>query len=892
MNSVFNAVSNQVPASDETVRSIAGAGLTSRFGAGASQNLISPDPVPTQAIRISSGVDQGLTGTSQSPRAQILPATDNKLPRIYGRATTGGILIDHHETDANTIIAAFAICEYDKDRYDFTPTSGPSNKCHIRTIWRDGQRMVPISESTYGGGNTIVKIQNVENNSNIDVQAANVLHVWAWAGNSDAQCQIFGPRGQDNAYDIFPTWTSANTMDGTVFAIVEVKYLDDEPNDLKIDKLGSWRFELVTTGENNDLDCPANAFIDYMTSTRYGAGLSTSDIDMDSVAEWVTHCNQVNIYDNQWQDPKGAVPVGPATYDRFTMGAWLDTNETVATNIEMILNAGMASLTYDYRKGKFRVIPNRAMSTVVNTGPNESYTIFNFNETNIVSDITVNSTDLYSLYNAAESSYPDFRIQDRAETLIVETNSSELLSNEPTSILGFDQPTVNFRPQAADIANITLKQSRVDQVVTFTGDFTTLGVDVGDFVSVTDKTKGWDTKYFRVKRTQERNNFGQVEINFVLQEYSDRPFERVIYQNADNDPFATGTMFYVNYGGTDDFSDESLDYTPVIANVYVADHAVDTGGDSNIVNPATGAVIGTYTIGMPPGGYNGITDFDGENWINIDYIFSGSDPDTFNRVYIDFDYQGTQPTHVSPATSNTRFILDALNGAWSSDSSETVRLDKLTSGKYKISLSFSNNKLAVPEKISQVTQTANITIDPRMPTSGTGMRQGNSLISTYGDQTQIVQNIGSITPSGTSYSRQTGIYQHDICNAAPGTWTVQSNVTSNFTTTTSTATFGYSTEGNVTFANTFDNESVTFQFNTGGLEDSGNVATMANSALKGNTFSYTTTFSNDPLHYGLDPEQYYATRCNVWLNAVVINVTSPSLTWDYNLTNKTPYYRH
>ena len=222
MNSVFNAVSNQVPASDETVRSIAGAGLTSRFGAGASQNLISPDPVPTQAIRISSGVDQGLTGTSQSPRAQILPATDNKLPRIYGRATTGGILIDHHETNANTIIAAFAICEYDKDRYDFTPTSGPSNKCHIRTIWRDGQRMVPISESTYGGGNTIVKIQNVENNSNIDVQAANVLHVWAWAGNSDAQCQIFGPGNQDNAYDIFPTWTSANTMDGTAFAIVEV----------------------------------------------------------------------------------------------------------------------------------------------------------------------------------------------------------------------------------------------------------------------------------------------------------------------------------------------------------------------------------------------------------------------------------------------------------------------------------------------------------------------------------------------------------------------------------------------------------------------------------------------------------------------------------------------
>lgn len=892
MNKVFGAVSQMaLGANDEQIRSIAGAGLTARFGAGASQNLVAPDfTAPSQSIRISSGVDQGLTGTNQSPRAQVVPATDNKLPRIYGRATTGGILIDHHETDANTIIAAFAICEYDKDRYDFTPTSGPSNKCHIRTIWRDNQRMVPISESTYGGGNTIVKIQNVEDNSNIDVQAANVLHVWAWAGNSDAQCQIFGPGNQDNAYDIFPTWTSANTMDGTAFAIVEVKYLDDEPNDLKIDKLGSWRFEFVTTGENNDLDCPANAFVDYMTSTRYGAGLTTADIDMDSVAEWVTHCNQVNVYDNQWTDPKGTFTVGPATYSRFTMGAWLDTNETVATNIEQILNAGMASLTYDYRKGKFRVIPNRAMTTAVNTGPGESYTIFNFNETNIISDITVNSTDLYSLYNAAETSYPDFIVQDKAESLIVEIDSADLLSNEPTSILSFDQPTVNFRPQAADIANITLKQSRVDQIVTLTGDFSTLGVDVGDFVSVTDKTKGWDTKYFRVKRTQERNMMGEVRIDFVLQEYSDRPFERVIYQNADNDPFATGVGYYANYPSLN-FTDESLDYTPVIANVYVADHAVDTGGDSNIVNPATGTVIGTYTTGMPPGGFNGITDFDGENWINIDYIFSGSDPDTFNRVYIDFDYQGTQPTHVSPATSNTRFVLDALNGAWNSDSSETVRLDKLTSGKYKISLSFSNNKQAVPEKISQVTQTANITIDPRMPTSGTGMRQGNSLISTYGDQTQIVQNVGGITPSGINYTRQTGIYQHDICNAAPGTWTVQSNVTSNYATTTSTATFGYSTEGNVTFANNFDNESVTFQFNTGGLEDSGDVAHMANSSMKGNVFSYTTTFSNDPLHYGLDPDQYYATRCNVWVNAVVINVSSPTLTWEYNLTNKSPYYR-
>ena len=894
MNSVFGAASKNMPTDNESVRSIAGAGLTARFGAGASQNLISPDPASTQTIRISSGVDQTLTGTNQSARSQVIPATDNKLPRIYGRTTTGGILVDHVEIDANTIMACFAISEYDKDRYDadVNALNGfiDSNKTYIRTVWRDNQRVVPLNETTYGGGNLAIKLQDVESDSNIDIQSANVVHVWAWAGNSEAQCQIYGGRGSTNAYDIFPTWDANVTMDGTAFAIVEVKYLDDEPNDLKIDKLGSWRFEFVTNGADGELDCPANAFVDYMTSDRYGAGLSTADIDMDSVSDWANACNEVNVYDNQWVDPKGTFTVGPATYDRFQIGAWLDSNETVATNIEEILNAGMASMTYDYRKGKFRVIPNRAMKTSVNTGPGESYSIFNFNKNNIVGAITVNSTDLYSLYNFAETNFPDSTQQDKASTLIVQTPTGELLNNEPTAGLGFDQPTVNFRPQAADIANITLKQSRVDTIVTLTGDHSTLGVDVGDFVSVTDQAKGWDTKYFVVKRTKESNAFGEVNIDFVLQEYSDRPFERIIYQDIDNDPYATGLGYYANYP-TLNFVDESLDYTPVLANIYVADNAIARGGNSNIVDPTTGTVIGTYDIGLPPGGINGV-DPDAENWVNVDYVFSGSDPDTFNRIYIDFDYQGVPPEHVSPATRNTRFILDALNGAWNSDSSETVRMDKLTAGNYKISVSFSNNLGAVPEKISQVTQTASIYINPRMPTSGSGMRQGSELLDTYGKDTQLVQSGGSETISGGTWSRESEIYQHDICNAAPGMWTITSNITPNWTSTAGIADYGVGVMGNITFANRSNNLSKCFQFNTGGAYVSGNAEVMANADIKGVEQTYTGTMSVDAAHYGLDPDEYYATRCNVWLNGAEANVTGATATWDYDITNRSPYYRH
>ncbi len=135
----------------------------------------------------------------------------------------------------------------------------------------------------------------------------------------------------------------------------------------------------------------------------------------------------------------------------------------------------------------------------------------------------------------------------------METPVADKLSNEPTSGMTISFQGANQRSQTAAIANTTLKQSRVTDIVSFTGDHSTMIVDVGDFVKLTNAEKGYDEKLFRVVRTVEQNIMGALTVKFTLAEYSDAPFEDIIYLDTTDEPFATGVGTLENYN---DITDE------------------------------------------------------------------------------------------------------------------------------------------------------------------------------------------------------------------------------------------------------------------------------------------------------------------------------------------------
>jgi hypothetical protein len=73
----------------------------------------------------------------------------------------------------------------------------------------------------------------------------------------------------DSAYDIFPNWTSNHAMTDLVFAIVRLDY--DTESD--VTALGEFKFEVI-----NSMSLAGDCLYDYMTNTRYGAGISSTNL--------------------------------------------------------------------------------------------------------------------------------------------------------------------------------------------------------------------------------------------------------------------------------------------------------------------------------------------------------------------------------------------------------------------------------------------------------------------------------------------------------------------------------------------------------------------------------------------------------------------------------------
>jgi len=72
-----------------------------------------------------------------------------------------------------------------------------------------------------------------------------------------------------SANGIMPSWTPEHTMDDLVFAIVRVDYNRDK----NITALGDVKFKI-----KNTMSQPGDVIFDYMTNTRYGAGIPAEEI--------------------------------------------------------------------------------------------------------------------------------------------------------------------------------------------------------------------------------------------------------------------------------------------------------------------------------------------------------------------------------------------------------------------------------------------------------------------------------------------------------------------------------------------------------------------------------------------------------------------------------------
>jgi len=204
------------------------------------------------------------TVRSQEPdygvREQVDPDTNNSIPVVYGEAYLGGKVVDAVLTNNNqTMWYCLAICE------QTGPTiSGTPSVLSFEKIYWNQSEIVFQSD-----GVTAASLRDEEGNSSSDINGLVKFYCYSGSSATPAAIRGYAQGNTASAYNVFPNWTVNHSMENLIFVLVRVDYSKEK----NITGLGNLEFKI-----KNTLTQPGDVLNDYMTNSRYGAGITAEEI--------------------------------------------------------------------------------------------------------------------------------------------------------------------------------------------------------------------------------------------------------------------------------------------------------------------------------------------------------------------------------------------------------------------------------------------------------------------------------------------------------------------------------------------------------------------------------------------------------------------------------------
>jgi hypothetical protein len=207
-------------------------------------------PATTQAV------DEGV-------RLQVPSSVDQKVPVLYGEAFFGGIITEAVMTNNNKTMTYVLTLSERTGSLLSTNFTSPSIYTFKNIYWNDN-RIVFKSD-----GFTVD--YTVDRDGNIDYNPQGLARVWCYAGSSSEPVYPEGYSGTalPSAYNLISGWTYNHTMNNLIFAVVSIDYNRDK---------GMTGIPDISFNIENSLTMPGDVLADYMSNTRYGAGIPLTDI--------------------------------------------------------------------------------------------------------------------------------------------------------------------------------------------------------------------------------------------------------------------------------------------------------------------------------------------------------------------------------------------------------------------------------------------------------------------------------------------------------------------------------------------------------------------------------------------------------------------------------------
>lgn len=297
-----------------------------------------------------------------------------------------------------------------------------------------------------------------------------------------------------------PQWTTAHRLQGIAYLYVKLKYdADAFPNgipnisaEIKGKKLLDFRTS--TTAYSNN---PALVLYDYLTDTRFGLGVPTSEIDTTSFTTVANICDENITLD------------GGGTENRYEANGIVYSNVEPMTAIDEIVGSMLGILSYS--NGTFILAGGKYVSPTVT-----------LDEDDFRSGLDVQTKQSRrNLFNTVKGVFTSPESNWQPSDYPMVTSSTFVSEDNDTTIFGnIDLPFTTSSSMAQRIAKVVLFKNRQQLVVKAQCKLSAFELRVGDTVQINNTRLGWTNKIFQVADWTFVMQENDIGIDLLLQETS------------------------------------------------------------------------------------------------------------------------------------------------------------------------------------------------------------------------------------------------------------------------------------------------------------------------------------------------------------------------------------
>ena len=402
-------------------------------------------------------------------------SNDASIPICYGERLLGGtrIFIETSGTDNRYLYVALVLCEGEINSIE-------EIRVDDKVVTFDGaltdgtERDVASSDSNFFKADP-----NVEGSS-----AESLIKLQAFFG-SDSQ-------SASSLLSTLSSWTSNHKLSGIAYLAARFTWNQDAFSGIpklqakikgkKIVTLNSSLVESSPTYSTN----PAFCILDFLRNERYGKGIPTANIDLQSFRDASQVCiTQVTPYS------------GASDINIFDTNAVLDTSKKVIENVRELIQGCRGFLPYS--SGKYKLI--------IETTGSASITL---TEDDIFGGIKLESENKNNKYNRVIASFinpaRNFQVDQVQfppidESSLATADKHATMKTEDGGFLlegKFDFKTITSPYQAEEMAEIILRRSRQGKRITINASAKAYDLAIGDIVNITHSSLGFSAKAFRV----------------------------------------------------------------------------------------------------------------------------------------------------------------------------------------------------------------------------------------------------------------------------------------------------------------------------------------------------------------------------------------------------------